>query len=257
MNIVTEIKEWQAIRNQLSDQTIGFVPTMGNLHGGHISLCLKSKLENNITVASIFVNPTQFNQTQDFELYPRTLKQDKTLLKSNHIDYLLLFSPKSLYADQYQIQITETELSQILEGKYRPGHFIGMLTVVLKFLNLVQSTSAYFGEKDYQQFLLIRKMAESLFLKTKIIACPTIRDKDGLALSSRNSRLNAEKRERAVYFPKILQSQYTIEKIINQLIRYNFKVDYIADQWQRRLGAVWLDEIRLIDNFPKLPLSRK
>lgn len=249
MNIVTNIKVWQKIRNKLRDKSIGFVPTMGNLHAGHLSLCIKSKLENDITVVSIFVNPKQFNQIQDFEFYPRTLEQDKILLKLNHIDYLLLFDAESLYADQYQIQIIETELSQILEGKYRPGHFVGMLTIVLKFLNLVRAENAYFGEKDYQQYLLIKKMSESLFLPTNIIPCPTVRDKDGLAMSSRNSRLHSDQRHRAAFFPKLLQSPDTIEKITNKLIHYHFKIDYIIDQWHRRLGAVWIDDVRLIDNF--------
>ena len=161
MNIVSDLKEWQAIRNSISSKSIGFVPTMGNLHEGHRSLCEKAKLENDIAVVSIFVNPHQFNQITDFEKYPRTLEQDKALLTAEKIDYLLLPNADAIYADNYQYKITESKLSAKLEGEYRPGHFDGVLTIVLKLLNLVQPTQAYFGEKDYQQMLLIKEMAQS------------------------------------------------------------------------------------------------
>ncbi|TAK72359.1 MAG: pantoate--beta-alanine ligase [Gammaproteobacteria bacterium] len=249
MKIVTTINDWQIIRQQLTGKSIGFVPTMGHLHAGHISLCERSRVENDITVVSIFVNPTQFNQGSDFQLYPRTIEQDKSLLVSHQIDYLFLPDAESMYADHYEVQVTETALSHELEGEFRPGHFTGMLTVVLKLLNLVQAARAYFGEKDYQQLLLVKKMVAALFLPTEIIACETLRADDGLALSSRNSRLNAAQRQKAAHFPHLLQSDAAIEKIIAQLQALGFKVDYIADQWQRRLGAVWLDDVRLIDNI--------
>jgi pantoate--beta-alanine ligase len=248
MNIVTNINEWQALRKQLTG-TIGFIPTMGNLHAGHLSLCERSLAENDITVVSIFINPTQFNQTTDFDLYPRTLEHDKSLLAAAHIDYLLLPTASALYLDDYQIQILETALSAELEGQFRPGHFTGMLTIVLKLLNLLQATQAYFGEKDFQQYLLIKKMATALFISTNIMGCPTVRSQDGLALSSRNSRLTAAQRETALHFPRLLGSNLSIEEITTELQKLNFKVDYIAEKWQRRLGAVWLDDIRLIDNF--------
>src|SRR5580765_2715760 len=151
MNIVTEINQWQSLRKKLANKTIGFVPTMGNLHAGHISLCQRSKAENEITVVSIFVNPTQFNQPEDFAHYPRTLAEDQAMLSAEQIDFLLLPNNQALYPDNYEIQITETELSKKLEGEFRPGHFSGVLTVVAKLFNLVQATRAYFGEKDYQQ----------------------------------------------------------------------------------------------------------
>jgi pantoate--beta-alanine ligase len=248
MNIISDINTWKTLRKQLVNKTIGFVPTMGNLHAGHLSLCSRAKTENDITIVSIFINPTQFNQTQDFELYPRTLAEDKALLLANNIDYLLLPDVASLYPDHYQVQITETEISQLLEGKYRPGHFNGMLTVVLKLLNLVQPSRVYFGEKDYQQLLLVKKMAEALFLSTEIIGCPTIRAEDGLALSSRNARLSPEQRQKAAHFACLLQSLNNTAEITDKLKALGFKVDYISQQWGRRLGAVWLDEIRLIDN---------
>jgi pantoate--beta-alanine ligase len=248
MNIVMEIREWLKIRKQLSGKTIGFVPTMGNLHSGHLSLCQRSKVENEVTLVSIFVNPVQFNQTSDFENYPRTLSKDKELLIDHKIDYLLLPDANTMYGDNYQIQVTETNLALELEGEFRPGHFNGMLTVVMKLLNLMQPARAYFGEKDYQQLLLVKKMVNALFLPTEIVACETVRAEDGLALSSRNSRLTPEQRIKSAVFPKLLQSSLGVEKITEQLKSLGFKVDYIAEKWERRLGAVWLDDVRLIDN---------
>lgn len=248
MNIVTSVKEWQTIRKTFRSKSIGLVATMGHLHRGHLSLCTRSQKENDVTVVSIFVNPTQFNQTSDFDLYPRTLLQDQALLSEQQVDYLFLPDVNSLYPDDYQLRIVETELSTILEGKFRPGHFSGVLTIILKLLNLIQPTAAYFGEKDYQQLLLVQKMASTLFLPVNIIGCETVRDTDGLALSSRNSRLSSQQRQKAAHFPRLLRSPLNPEKIIEQLNELGFKVDYIIDKWQRRLAAVWLDEVRLIDN---------
>jgi pantoate--beta-alanine ligase len=248
MNIVTEIKEWQALKKQLADKTLGFIPTMGHLHAGHLSLCERSKNENDVTLVSIFVNPVQFNQAADFDNYPRTLESDKNFLLAHKIDYLFLPDAKELYADDYQIQVTETHLSTELEGEYRPGHFNGMLTVVLKLLNIAQPARAYFGEKDYQQLMLVKKMVSALFLPVEIVACETVRAEDGLALSSRNSRLTQQQRKQSANFNRLLRSSMSVEKIIEELNALNFKVDYIAEKWQRRLGAVWLDEVRLIDN---------
>jgi pantoate--beta-alanine ligase len=248
MNIVTKVNEWQKIRASLKDKSIGFVPTMGHLHQGHVSLCERAKNENDLVVVSIFVNPMQFNQTQDFDKYPRTLLEDQKLLEAAHVDYLFVPEAEEIYQDQFEIQVAETKISQILEGEFRPGHFTGMLTVVLKLLNIVSPTRAYFGEKDYQQLLLIQKMARALFLPIEIIACSTIRADDNLALSSRNSRLNEAQRQKAVQFAEALQSNLSPTEIKTLLETQGFKVDYIADAWGRRLGAVWLDEVRLIDN---------
>lgn len=248
MNIVSNIAEWQQIRKNILGKSIGFVPTMGHLHAGHISLCEQSKSENDITVVTIFVNPTQFNQSSDFERYPRTLEQDIKCIE-NKVDYLIVPSATDIYPDQFQFKIIEDELSKELEGEFRPGHFSGMLTIVLKLLNLVQPTKAYFGEKDYQQLLLIKKMVEALFLPVTIVACETMRDTDGLALSSRNSRLNKDQRDKATSFPHLLKSSSTTEQIVKDLELLGFKVDYIVDKWQRRLGAVWVDDVRLIDNI--------
>ena len=249
MNILTTINHWQKEKKILSMKSIGFVPTMGNLHDGHISLIKRSKSENDITIVSIFINPTQFNQQSDYDLYPRTIREDQALLQKNGVDYLFFPSREEIYHDQFQVRVDETSLSLELEGKYRPGHFTGMLTIVLKLLNIVNPTNAYFGEKDYQQLLLVKKMVDALFLPINIIACPTVRASDGLALSSRNTRLTSEQRELAAHFPRLLACHLPVEKIKEELQNLGFQVDYIFDQWQRRLGAVWLSDVRLIDNF--------
>lgn len=247
MNILTNINDWREIRRQLNG-SIGFVHTMGNLHAGHLSLCARSQRENEITVAAIFVNRTQFNVQADFDLYPRTIDADIALLEQQGVDYLLLFSADALYVDQYEVQVSETVISRELEGEYRPGHFTGMLTIVLKFLNLVQPQCSYYGEKDYQQLLLIKKMARALFLPVEIIGSATMRAEDGLALSSRNTRLSVEQRELAAHFPRILSGDVSIAEMRKALEQLNFKVDYIEERWGRRLAAVWLNDIRLIDN---------
>lgn len=247
-NIVTEINEWITIRKNISNQSVGFIPTMGNLHDGHLSLCARSKQENDITVVSIFVNPAQFNNPNDLKNYPRTLSQDIAKLAISGVDYVFVPEAEEMYHDRYEIQITETEVSKALEGEHRPGHFNGMLTVVLKLLNLVRANKAYFGEKDYQQLLLIKKMVSSLFIPTEVIACETVRNADGLALSSRNSRLSKDQLEVATHFPTLLRSNMNDEEVIAELVKLGFRVDYVVKKWQRRLGAVHLGEVRLIDN---------
>lgn len=248
MNIVTKLNDWQGIRKKNNDKNIGFVHTMGHLHAGHLSLCSRSQAENDLTIVAIFVNAKQFNQIEDFNHYPRTLEEDTTLLNKQKVDYLLLLDSETIYADNYHIQIHDmSDLSKELEAEFRPGHFIGMLTAVLKYLNIVRPTHAYYGEKDYQQLLLIKKMALALFLETEIVGCPTIRATDGLALSSRNTRLSSEQREKASYFPTILKSAPSVAAAMKQLQSLGFKVDYVVDQWGRRLAAIHVGDVRLID----------
>ena len=248
MNIVTKIEDWLEIRKTLIDRKIGFVPTMGNLHAGHASLFAKSVNENDMTVASIFVNPTQFNQQQDYEQYPRTLDNDIQLLINTHVDFLFAPTYADLYPDGFQVKVSENALSLALEGEYRPGHFDGMLTVVLKLFNIVHPQRAYFGEKDFQQLMLIKKLVNAFFMPIEIIACETIRASDGLALSSRNSRLNDLQRRLACLFSTLLSSNNSCLVIKENLISAGFRVDYIVEKWGRRLGAVWLGDVRLIDN---------
>ena len=226
---------------------IGFVPTMGALHAGHRALLARARAENDRVVLSIFVNPAQFNDPADLEKYPRTLEADLALAAGLATDVLL---PKAqeLYPDGYRYRVTETELSRTLEGAHRPGHFDGVLTVVLKLLNLVQAHRAYFGEKDWQQLQLVRGLAEALFLPTEIIPCATVRDADGLALSSRNARLSPTGRTQARHFPEILTASPDRATAVQDLKSTGFDVDYVEDRPGRRLGAVRLEGIRLIDN---------
>lgn len=252
MNIVTKWEDWYAIRKK-SNKSIGFVHTMGHLHAGHLSLCARSQAENETTVVAIFVNDAQFNQIEDFNHYPRTIEEDKALLRKQKIDYLLLFDRETIYCDDYQIRISDiSNVSNEFEAKFRPGHFTGMLTVVLKYLSIVKPKRSYYGEKDFQQLLLIKKMAQALFLEVEIVGCPTIRDTDGLALSSRNTRLNSKQRLQASLFPAILKNASNPEEAIKQLEDLKFKVDYVADYCGKRLGAVYVGEVRLIDALPIL-----
>lgn len=250
MRVIKAINEWRDIQKHYQGKFVGFVPTMGHLHAGHVQLCQRARAENEISVVSIFINPTQFNEQQDFAKYPRTIEEDMALLKEQKIDYLFSPDQAALYPDQYEVKVMENNLSEMLEGAYRPKHFEGMLTIVLKLLNLVQPTRAYFGEKDYQQLLLVKKMVDALFVPTEIISCETVRNDKGLALSSRNSRFDDDHLLKASMFYQILSSQLSCHAIIEKLQSLDFKVDYIQEEWGRRLGAVWLNDVRLIDNVP-------
>jgi pantoate--beta-alanine ligase len=255
LKTVAEFKAWRAaVDARRAGASVGFVPTMGALHAGHASLLNRSKDENEYTVLSIFVNPTQFNAPEDLEKYPRTLARDLELAHRIGVD--AVFCPEAfdeIYPDGYQYQITEKSVSKTLEGERRPGHFEGMLTVVMKLLNLTRATRAYFGEKDYQQLVLVQGMAEAFFLETKIIACETLRERDGLAMSSRNRRLTDE--ERAVA-PKLFAAMTRIADASEAraaLEAEGFQVEYLQDEKignapVRRLAAVSLGGVRLIDN---------
>jgi pantoate--beta-alanine ligase len=222
---------------------------MGHLHEGHLQLLKQSVAENDITVLSIFVNPTQFNNPQDFENYPKTLEQDLKLAQRVGTDFVLLPTYQELYPDEYTYHITESCLSLPLEGAYRPGHFEGMLTVVMKLLNIVKAQRAYFGEKDYQQLQLVKGLVRAFFIPTQIIPCKTLRHPDGLAMSSRNSRLSPTARQQAALFPKLLlDARLTDEAVTVELQKQGFTVDYIKTQDSRRFGAVTLEGVRLIDN---------
>lgn len=248
--IIKSISEWNQLKksNAFKEKKIGFVPTMGALHSGHISLIETCINENDISVVSIFVNPTQFNDPKDLERYPRTFEDDLHLLKKIKVDYLFYPGAKEIYPDNFKYRVVEDELSKILCGAFRPGHFEGVLTVVLKLLNIIQPDRAYFGEKDYQQYKLIDGMCRAFFLNVEIIPCPTVREDDGLAMSSRNLLLKSEERAHAVNFPKLLQSNKSPQQIKAELENLGFKVDYIEDYAGRRFGAVHLGKVRLIDN---------
>ncbi len=251
MKICREIDNWKAIKETLpKDKTLGVVMTMGALHSGHASLIKQSQKDNDYTLVSIFVNPTQFNDKKDFNHYPNTWESDIHLLKSLNVDFVLSPHKEALYHDNYHYQISEKHFSHILCGRTRPGHFDGVLTIVMKLLLISGATRAYFGEKDYQQYQLIKKMAEAFFVPTKIISCPTVREETGLALSSRNLRLNNQAKEKAIRFAHIIQSYHCLADAITQLEKENIQIDYLEEHNQRRYAAVFIDGVRLIDNFP-------
>jgi pantoate--beta-alanine ligase len=229
-------------------KSIGFVPTMGALHAGHISLIRKCREENDITVVSIYVNPTQFNDSTDYKNYPVTLDADIGILEDIRIEYLFLPDYHEMYPDGFTYSVEETDLSKILCGASRPGHFKGVLTVVLKLLNIVNPNRAYFGEKDYQQYLLIKGMAEAFFLDSQIIPVPVVREESGLAMSSRNLLLDENSRKTAPLFYQILTSARSSEEAVEILQNSGFRVDYVQDIGKRRYGAVILGNVRLIDN---------
>ncbi len=228
--------------------SLGFVPTMGALHAGHRSLLERARAENDRAVASLFVNPTQYDDPSDLENYPRTFEADLAMLEAVGIDAVLFPSYDALYPDDYRFRATETEASRELEGAYRKGHFDGVLTVVLKLLSIVRPTRAYFGEKDWQQYSLVRDMAEAFFLGAEIVPCPTVREPDGLALSSRNVHLGPDERRLAPEFHRIIASGTEPETMRRRLEAAGFEVDYIERREGRVLGAVRLGPTRLIDN---------
>jgi len=247
MKVFTSISEWIQFRKTLV-ATIGFVPTMGGLHAGHFSLIKEAQKQNEMSVVSIYVNPTQFNNQSDLETYPMILEDDLAQLEKLNVDYVILPQYSEIYADHYTFKVIETEVSQSLEGAHRPGHFDGMLTIVLKLLNIVRPRHAYFGKKDFQQLALVQKMVEAFFLPVKIVGIDTIREDDGLAMSSRNKRLSKNAREKAVAFSQILRKSGSDLDLHKDLELAGFDVDYVQTKWNRRLGAVNLENVRLIDN---------
>jgi pantoate--beta-alanine ligase len=249
-SVIENLAEWRSeraaqIRGGIS---VGFVPTMGALHEGHLSLVRRSRDDNDRTLVSIFVNPTQFDDAGDLAAYPRTVEDDLAMLRREGADFVLLPREMDLYPDGYRYRITETDQSRTLEGASRPGHFDGVLTVVMKLLQIASADRAYFGEKDWQQLTLVRGMAEAFFVPTAIVGCATVRERDGLALSSRNRRLAPSDREKAPRFYRALSSAPTAETARRELIAAGFAVDYVEDRDGRRLGAVRLGDVRLIDN---------
>ncbi len=189
---VAGMREW---RRQTAG-TVGFVPTMGYLHEGHISLVRRAKEENRSVVVSIFVNPTQFGPREDFKKYPRNTKRDLAMLEPL-TDIVFMPSAPEMYPDNYHTWVEVEKITEPLEGMERPGHFRGVSTVVTKLFNIVQPTSTYFGQKDAQQLLVIKKMVADLNMDLEVVACPTVREPDGLAMSSRNTYLTPEQRQAA------------------------------------------------------------
>jgi len=250
MKVFENIEQWQELRRaqRRLGVNLGFVPTMGALHAGHLSLIEKAKKENDQVCVSIFINPTQFNNAEDFEKYPHNPQHDLEQLAKIDTDFVLMPTPKQIYPDEYRYKIIESTDSEILCGQYRPGHFTGVLTVVMRLLQIAQAENAYFGEKDYQQYRLIAGLAKNFFLETKIIGCPIVREKSGLAMSSRNERLTPAGREKAALIYQALRANTSCTAVRDQLTTAGFKVEYVEEHWGRRFAAAWIDGVRLIDN---------
>lgn len=186
--------------------TIGFVPTMGALHEGHMSLVRKAKSENGVTVVSIFVNPAQFGPSEDFDKYPRTIETDIERSQREGVDILFMPDAKSIYTDTFATYVNVAGLSDKLCGAFRRGHFTGVATIICKFFNILMPARAYFGQKDFQQGMVISRLIKDLNINVKLTVCPTVREKDGLAISSRNSYLNSRQRRAATVLYRTLLS---------------------------------------------------
>lgn len=233
----------QQVSNMLhrNGKTIGFAPTMGYLHQGHISLISLSKKNSDRTIVSVFVNPTQFAPNEDFKKYPRNLQRDKNLLEELNVDYLFIPSANEIYPDDFHTYVNMDQVTQILEGKFRPTHFRGVTTIVTILFNIINPDYAFFGQKDAQQVFIIKKMAEDLKFRTKIVVSPIVREKDGLALSSRNVFLSEKERNDAfmlyhslTHARKLISNNKTktaeivsgMKRIINRIQSSN--LDYIS-----------------------------
>jgi pantoate--beta-alanine ligase len=224
--------------------SIGLVPTMGAFHEGHLSLFRAAREECDLVVVSLFVNPAQFAAGEDLDRYPRDEERDARLAEDAGVDVLFVPAPDEIYPPGFQTWVEVEELGGILEGEFRPGHFRGVATVCLKLFNLVRPDRAYFGQKDAQQAAVIRQMVRDLGLDLEIRLCPTVRDPDGLALSSRNAYLSPEERRRALSLPRALEAH-------DPALLDGLEVDYFetADFEPRVLAAaVRVGKTRLIDN---------
>ncbi|MFC1512457.1 pantoate--beta-alanine ligase [bacterium] len=278
MQIIKSPKRIRTIITQQKQKgkTIGFVPTMGMLHKGHLSLIRAAKKNTDFVVVSIFINPLQFGPKEDFKQYPRNIKKDKSLLKQERVDLIFYPNAKDIYKNNFSTYVEETSLTQNLCGRSRTGHFKGVTTVVCKLFNIVQPDAAYFGQKDYQQAMVIKKMTEDLNLPVNIKTCPIIREKSGLALSSRNFYLNIhERKDAGILYQSLKLAKKSLKQnknsvlktknIIRTLIKTKVpkaKIDYIEildkDNLQsvNRFNkdvlialAVRISGVRLIDNI--------
>ena len=275
MIVIEKIADLQAYIKEKAAKSVGFVPTMGALHDGHISLITRCVAENDLCVASVFVNPTQFNDKADLERYPRTPEADCAMLQAAGCDVVFMPTVQEMYPEEDTRQFNFGSLETVMEGKYRPGHFNGVAQIVSKLFDAVQPHKAYFGEKDFQQVAIIRAMVEQLNYPIQIIACPIIREESGLARSSRNTLLSDEQRKKAALIAQVLTKSTTFvhSKSVSATIDWveeqfkddaEFRMDYyeIVDgnslqpvqNWEDSefiVGciAVYCGKIRLIDNI--------
>jgi pantoate--beta-alanine ligase len=274
MRIVRTIARMKEIRGELGE-SVGFVPTMGYLHEGHLTLVRRARRENKSLVVSIFVNPAQFGPQEDFETYPRDSERDLTLLRGEETDVVFMPEAGEIYPADFNSWVVVEGITEMLEGASRPGHFRGVATIVAKLLNIVQPAMAYFGQKDAQQVLVIKKMVSDLNMTPQIIVVPTVREPDGLAMSSRNIHLDREERQAALVLWESLNlaqqlwsdgEKYT-DRIRQQMIAFiqgepRARIDYVSiadaaslrelDEIDRPALvslAVWIGKTRLIDNM--------
>jgi pantoate--beta-alanine ligase len=241
------VDELREARDAL-EGTVGLVPTMGAFHGGHLALFRAARAENDVVVASLFVNPAQFEEDRDLAAYPRDEARDAELAEKAGVDVLFAPSPDELYPPGFETWVDVERLGSVLEGRWRPGHFRGVATVCLKLFNLVRPDRAYFGQKDAQQTAVVRRLVRDLNVPVEIRVLPTVRDEDGLALSSRNAQLTPEERQQALALPRALATGDPEQA--RQLL-HGLRVDYleIADFEPKVLAAaVRVGNTRLIDN---------
>jgi len=246
MKIIKSIKNAQQIleKEKFKRKTIGFVPTMGALHIGHLSLIRRARKENDLVVVSIFVNPVQFGSKEDFKKYPRAFKKDVLLCKKTGVDFIFYPNAKDMYPKDYKTYVNVEDLSDCLCGKSRPGHFKGVATIVAKLFNIIRPDTAYFGQKDAQQAVIIKKMAQNLNIPLKIKVMPTVREKDGLAMSSRNIYLNAEERKEAVVLYKALKKA---KEIIAHGKKNSQEVIAMMSSLIKQSRAVKIDYVSIVD----------
>ena len=273
MKVIKKIDEMKRLRQQLAEP-IGFVPTMGYFHEGHLSLVRQARAENPSVVVSIFVNPTQFGPQEDFTSYPRDLQRDLARLDKERADIVFMPSVAEMYPPQFNSWVEIGEVSERLEGTSRPGHFRGVTTICAKLFNIIQPTKAYFGQKDAQQAIVIRKMVAELNMNLEIITLPTVREPDGLAMSSRNAYLNGEQRQAAAVLYQALclaqklyaSGERNAERIRQEMTALIKKqplanIDYVSVADAKTLDeldmvnspalvsmAVRIGKVRLIDN---------
>jgi pantoate--beta-alanine ligase len=249
VKIVRTIAELHDALGTLRGGRLGLVPTMGAYHAGHVALFRAARAECDAVAASLFVNPAQFDERADFDRYPRDEGRDLAVAEAEGVDLLFAPAPDELYPPGFQTWVDVEELSRPLEGAVRPGHFRGVATICLKLFNLIRPDRAYFGQKDAQQVAVVRRMARDLNVPVEIRVVPTVRDPDGLALSSRNVLLTPEQRDRAVALPRALATR---DPAVARRLLDGLDVDYVneadLDGMRVLAAAVRVGSIRLIDN---------
>ncbi len=279
MKVIRTEAEWKPIRSEIfkENKKLGFVPTMGALHQGHLDLVAQSRITMDFTVVSIFVNPTQFNSSEDFEKYPQTLTADLAQLEAAGTDFVFVPTVATLYPQPTHLRLDFGDLEQVLEGAFRPGHFNGVGLVVSKLFHLIQPTRAFFGQKDLQQVAIIKRLVQDLSFDLSLEVVPTRREIDGLAMSSRNMRLNPEERQQALLLYQQLSqakerllagapwSQVLADTEVAFSNAANAKLEYFAlvhpetfeifDSFSRVSPrsiciAAFVGQVRLIDNLP-------